>query len=216
MINLLKKDIRACVQTDIKILIKLLIGIMIFSSVLAPFSVVGIPLFISYIFISRSFYLDELNKCDYFFNSLPIDKEDVVYSRYIFATIIIISSLVITYLYSKFIGNIWLTDMILIETVLTVLSLLLILLSILMPIMFRYGYSKSYIAVNLIMGIIVIASIVVSFQSQSIVVIHSTDGGPNLLYNNTKYFIATGVSFIIFLASMFISTKLYTKKEIAH
>lgn len=74
MINLLKKDIRACFKTDFKMIIKLLVGIVIFSTILMPFSTVAIPLFLSYIFIIKSFQIDELNKCDYFFYSMPIDK----------------------------------------------------------------------------------------------------------------------------------------------
>ena len=74
MINLLKKDIRACFKTDFKMIIKLLVGIVIFSTILMPFATVAIPLFLSYIFIIKSFQIDELNKCDYFFNSMPIDK----------------------------------------------------------------------------------------------------------------------------------------------
>ena len=57
MINLLKKDIRACFKTDFKMIIKLLVGIVIFSTILMPFSTVAIPLFLSYIFIIKSFQI---------------------------------------------------------------------------------------------------------------------------------------------------------------
>ena len=66
MINLLKKDLIACFKADIKTIVKLIVGILIFSFILFPIASIMIPLFISYIFILRSFYLDELNKCDYF------------------------------------------------------------------------------------------------------------------------------------------------------
>ena len=98
MINLLKKDIRACFKTDFKMIIKLLVGIVVFSTILMPFATVAIPLFLSYIFIIKSFQIDELNKCDYFFNSMPIDKEDIVYSKYILSTIIILISLIFSYI----------------------------------------------------------------------------------------------------------------------
>ena len=54
MINLLKKDIRACFKTDFKMIIKLLVGIVVFSTILMPFATVAIPLFLSYIFIIKS------------------------------------------------------------------------------------------------------------------------------------------------------------------
>lgn len=215
MLNLLKKDLRACFQMDIKFLLKLFIGITIFSIILSPLAVITVPLFISYIFIFRIFYLDELNKCDYFFNSMPIDKEDIVYSRYIFSTFIILASLIFTYVYSKVLGNIFETEMIILEVMLTILSLLIILVAIAMPIIFKYGYSKSYVALNLILGIIVVLSTYVSMVPKATGVILS-DNGEVLLYNNTKFFIILGISIVIYLISMFISTKLYTKREIAN
>ena len=51
MINLLKNDISACFKTDFKMIIKLLVGIVIFSTILMPFATVAIPLFLSYIFL---------------------------------------------------------------------------------------------------------------------------------------------------------------------
>ncbi|MEG0856164.1 MAG: ABC-2 transporter permease, partial [Terrisporobacter sp.] len=99
MINLLKKDLIACFKADIKIIVKLIVGILIFSLILFPISPIVVPLFISYIFILRSFQIDELNKCDYLFNSLPIEKEDIVYSKYLFSTIVIMISLIFTYFY---------------------------------------------------------------------------------------------------------------------
>lgn len=214
MINLLKKDIRACFKTDFKMIIKLLIGIVVFSTILMPFSTVAIPLFLSYIFIIKSFQIDELNKCDYFFNSMPIDKEDIVYSKYILSTIIILISLIFSYIYSYVIKSIWYVDLLTIESILIILNLLLLLVSITLPIIFKYGYSKSYIAINLITGITLV--IVIFYSMQPIGIMRSSDGGAKLLYNNLKLFLTTGVCIVIYLASMYISTKIYTKKEIAN
>lgn len=214
MINLLKKDIRACFKTDFKMIIKLLVGIVVFSTILMPFSTVAIPLFLSYIFIIKSFQIDELNKCDYFFNSMPIDKEDIVYSKYIFSTIIILTSLIFSYIYSYVIKSIWYVDLLTIESILIILNLLLLLVSITLPIIFKYGYSKSYIAINLIVGITLV--IVIFNQMQPIGIMRSSDGGAKLLYNNLKLFLTTCVCIVIYLASMYISTKIYTKKEIAN
>ena len=214
MINLLKKDIRACFKTDFKMIIKLLVGIVVFSTILMPFATVAIPLFLSYIFIIKSFQIDELNKCDYFFNSMPIDKEDIVYSKYILSTIIILISLIFSYIYSYVIKSIWYVDLLTIESILIILNLLLLLVSITLPIIFKYGYNKSYIAINLIIGITLV--IVIFYSMQPIGIMRSSDGGAKLLYNNLKLFLTTGVCIVIYLASMYISTKIYTKKEIAN
>ena len=50
MINLLKKDLMACFKPDIKSVIKLLIGIILFSLILLPTIPIAVPFFISYIF----------------------------------------------------------------------------------------------------------------------------------------------------------------------
>ena len=97
-----------------------------------------IPLFISYIFILRSFYLDELNKCDYFFNSLPIEKEDIVYSKYLLAMIVIMISLIFTFLYSKIMNYMWGFNNFNIDSILSILNIILLLISILFPIIFKY------------------------------------------------------------------------------
>ena len=78
----------------------------------------------------------------------------------------------------------------------------------------KYGYNKSYIAINLITGITLV--IVIFYSMQPIGIMRSSDGGAKLLYNNLKLFLTTGVCIVIYLASMYISTKIYTKKEIAN
>lgn len=54
------------------------------------------------------------------------------------------------------------------------------------------------------------------YSMQPIGIMRSSDGGAKLLYNNLKLFLTTGVCIVIYLASMYISTKIYTKKEIAN
>ena len=97
---------------------------------------------------------------------------------------------------------------------LIILNLLLLLVSITLPIIFKYGYNKSYIAINLITGITLV--IVIFYSMQPIGIMRSSDGGAKLLYNSLKLFLTTGVCIVIYLASMYISTKIYTKKEIAN
>lgn len=211
MINLLKKDLIACFKADLKTIAKLMIGILIFSFILFPIAVITIPLFISYIFILRSFYLDELNKCDYFFNSLPIEKEDIVYSKYLLATIVIIISLILTFLYSKIMDYMWGFNNFSIESTLFILSMILFLISVLFPVMFKYGYRKSYVLINLIIGVIIIVSMF-SFMGGS-VESSTTETISNLKDNGL--IIRTGISMFLYLISMYVSNKIYAKKEIA-
>lgn len=213
MINLLKKDLIACFKTDTKTIIKLIIGLFIFSSILYALSSITIPLFISYIFILRSFQLDEINKCDYFFNSLPIDKEDVVYSKYLLSTIIIIFSLIFTFIYSKIMRNFWGVCNFNLDIVFSILSIVFFLISILFPIVFKYGYKKSYVLLNLIITIVVIVSI---FTVTGEKVMSISDVDKISKWNEYSLVIKTGISMIMYLISMWISNKIYIKKEIAN
>ncbi|MCC3869218.1 ABC-2 transporter permease [Terrisporobacter mayombei] len=211
MINLLKKDLIACFKADIKTILKLIVGILIFSFILFPIASIMIPLFISYIFILRSFYLDELNKCDYFFNSLPIEKEDIVYSKYILATIVIVTSFILTFFYSKIMNYMWGFNNFNIDSALSILSVILFLISILFPIMFKYGYRKSYVLINLIIAVIIIISMF-SFMGNGV----ESDVTENVsTLKDNSLIIKTGVSMLLYLISMGISNKIYIKKEIA-
>lgn len=213
MINLLKKDLIACFKTDKKTITKLLIGLFIFSSILYALSSITIPLFISYIFIIRSFQLDEMNKCDYFFNSLPIDKEDVVYSKYLLSTIIIMISLIFTFIYSKVMRSFWGVSNFNLDIALSILSTVLFLISILFPIVFKYGYKKSYVLLNLIIGVVLILSIF-TVTGEQVVSISKLDRVSK--WDEYSLFIRTGVSIVMYLISMWISNKIYMKKEIAN
>ena len=211
MINLLKKDLIACFKADIKTIVKLIVGIIIFSFILFPIAVIMIPLFISYIFILRSFYLDELNKCDYFFNSLPIEKEDIVYSKYLLATIVIIISFIFTFLYSKIMEYMWGFNNFSIEPTLSILSMILFLISILFPVIFKYGYRKSYTVVNLIIAVIILIR---RFSVMGGGVESNATEQISILKDNSLI-IKTGISMFLYLISMNVSNKIYTKKEIA-
>lgn len=211
MINLLKKDLIACFKADIKIIVKLIVGILIFSLILFPISPIVVPLFISYIFILRSFQIDELNKCDYLFNSLPIEKEDIVYSKYLFSTIVIMISLIFTYFYSKGINLIWEDVTLDLDVILTLVTLMFVLVSILLPLMFKYGYRKSYVIVNLIIAVVLVTGIFNSSKIEMDVYIV----GEAILRDKTLLLKSAGAIFI-YLVSMMVSNKIYMKKEIAN
>ncbi|MGL5315342.1 MAG: ABC-2 transporter permease [Peptostreptococcaceae bacterium] len=212
IINLIKKDLRACFKADIKTIAKLLIGILIFSFILLPVSTIAIPLFISYIFIFRSFHLDELNKTDYFFNSMPIDKEDVVYAKYVFSMIIIVVSMLFTFAYSNVLKGIWYIDLVNIEIIMMTISIVLMLVSICLPIAFKYGYNKSYIIVNFIVAAIVLFTMFSAFRPRAEISIE----GMEIPFIEPMYIVAVAVALVCYVVSMFVSIKIYEKKEIAN
>ncbi|MGL5347517.1 MAG: ABC-2 transporter permease [Peptostreptococcaceae bacterium] len=211
MLNLIKKDLIACFKTDIRTIGKLILGLIIFSAILVPISSMAIPLFVSYIFIFRSFYLDELNKTDYFFNSMPIDKEDVVYAKYIFSTIIIIVSLIFTFIYSKVLKQIWYIDLMTIEILLITISVVVLLVAICLPITFKYGYNKSYVIINFLIAAITLVTMFTAFKPKADVSIE----GAVIPRVEPGYLMITGVALVAYIVSMYISVKIYQKKEIA-
>ena len=212
MLNLIKKDLIACFKADLKTIAKLLIGIFIFSVILIPISSIAIPLFISYIFIFRSFHLDELNKTDYFFNSMPIDKEDVVYAKYIFSMIIIVASLIFTFVYSRLLKGIWYIDLINIEIITVTISIVLVLVSLCLPIAFKYGYSKSYVIVNFIMVAVTLITMFTAMRPTA----EEHIEGVKIPLVEPQYLVAVGVALVLYILSMYISRKIYLKKEIAN
>lgn len=212
MINLIKKDLRACFKADLKTIGKLAFGLLLFSFILMPVAGIAIPLFISYIFILRSFYLDELNKTDLFFNSMPIEKDDIVYGKYLFSTIIMVVSLIFTFLYTKMLKGIWYIDLINLKVALISLSLVLLVISICIPIVFKYGYNKSYIFANLIMIAVALFTVFSASKPTADIWIEGTT--KSLV--EPKYLILSGISIIVYIASMYISSRIYAKKEIAN
>ena len=97
-----------------------------------------------------------------------------------------------------------------IESTLSILSIILFLISILFPIIFKYGYRKSYVLINLIIGVMITVSMFISMS----VSVESTTETISILKDNSLI-IRTGISMFLYLISMYVSNKIYTKKEIA-
>ena len=92
-----------------------------------------------------------------------------------------------------------------------ILILILILISISFPLNFKYGYRKSYIILNLIIAAIVIFGIYGS--SVQSYIIGEWEEVPIL--RDKTLIIKFILSIIMYLISMYISKKIYDKKEIA-
>lgn len=217
MFNLLKKDLVCCFKVDLKTIMKVIVGIVLVSiilmpSMLSPLSAITLTFFLSYIFIFRSFYLDEINKCDYFFYSMPIEKEDIVYSKYLFATIIIIAALLLSYFYSQIAQIIWGYIDFNMDIVLIILILMLLLISISFPLTFKYGYRKSYIILNLIIAVAIIGE---KYGPQNVQTLMLSEWEEAPILINKTLIIKLILSMIVYLSSMYVSKKIYSKKEIA-
>lgn len=211
MFNLLKKDILVNLKVDIKTIIKLIIGIIIFSFILPGAAYIYIPLFISYIIIFKSFHMDENNKCDLFFNSMPIDKEDIVYSKYIFSMLIILIAIMLTYIYLN-------SPLVLykipvnINMILTSVSLCILLVSICFPIIFKIGYMKSSGVCTLVLGAIYSVAFAMSVTPRAV----ESYKLITRLNITIESLIFICVSLVLYIVSMYLSLKIYSKKEVTN
>ena len=120
-------------------------------------------------------------------------------------------SLIFTFVYSKVINSIWKIEFFDLDSVLMIVILLLLLASILLPLMFKYGYKKSYVIVNLIIAI----CIIVLISSKGIKGIYFSYTGEVDILRDKTLIIKSALAMIAYLVSMFISIKIYIKKEIA-
>jgi hypothetical protein len=209
MFNLLKKDILINLKTDVRTIIKLIIGIIIFSFILPGAAFIYIPLFISYIIIFKTFHMDENNKCNLFLSSMPIDKEDIVYSKYIFSILIILISIMLTYIYFN-------SPLVLykipinINMILMSIGFSLLLISICFPIIFKNGYMKSSGICTLVLGIIYSIAFAMSVTPRALES-YKLITRANITIESL---ILISTSIVLYIISMYLSLKIYSKKEV--
>ncbi|MBJ8031942.1 ABC-2 transporter permease [Bacillus cereus group sp. N21] len=95
------------------------------------------------ILMMRTFYSDEKNQSEKMFNSLPISRKQMILAKYMFALIILMTSVIIAY----FTVGIQLrneTVDFVETTVVTSMSLGFIVFSLILPIYFLLGYQKTF------------------------------------------------------------------------
>ncbi|MBV4414961.1 ABC-2 transporter permease [Clostridium tyrobutyricum] len=154
MVNLILKDI--LIQKKSFILVIILSFLLLITSKrhlegIYPF----IAVFTVYAFVATSFYKDE--KIEIMLNSLPVNKVTIVISRYLSTFIFVITNIIILSLIAilvKYIGILYLPNVINIESILVSLIITIFLVCILLPIYFKYGYfSTRYITIVLLVSI---------------------------------------------------------------
>lgn len=226
MFNLIKKDF---INTLRFISIKSVLMIVILSLILLPMLNYYIPTFLpiitTYFIVVNTFYCDYENKSERFILSMPLKREDVVYSKYVFS----ISILLIMIIISSIISNeklFFLTRFIVMEDIYISINLFLIIMSIILPISFKYQYRIAKILnpmTSILAGICTLKLlylISMKLNENSDTIIGLGNGFEDFLFKwiNTKYINFTTisiVSLVVFIFSMYISVKLYKKKDIA-
>lgn len=170
-----------------------------------------LPSMMSLMFFLSTFSYDEYNKWDMYAITLPNGRKNVVKSKYISAIILLLISLLITFIFSIFIlntkNNINYEE--LTSNMIGGFFGIVITLSIIYPLIFKYGIEKGRIF--MFIGVFLIVSIIdILFK---FIDINISNSFLNIL---DKYFllIITIISIIILSISYKISNKIYLKKEL--
>lgn len=229
MINLIKKDFITTlrVRTSKSILMIIAVVAMLSIFIMPLFQYIApvmLPLVISYIVVINSFYYDSINGSEKFILALPVKKEDIVYSKYLFSLIIVFLSIFVIYL---FYGGVIFDSIrgLIFQDVVYVLNIFFISIACIFPLNFKFGYGKMQ-SLNLIISIIVsipiskiISVIALKMEALKPTVTVNVEGFTGRLFQiiDLKYVnfnTLTIVSIVIFIFSMYISLKIYTKKDI--
>ncbi|PEF02761.1 ABC transporter permease [Bacillus thuringiensis] len=146
----------------------------------------------------KTFEADSKNESEVIVNSLPILRKQIVYAKYIVAIIILFISVTVGCFTMGMKSEVNLFEFIE-TTIVASISFILVYLSFVLPISFWLGYKKTiFITIVIFMAPIVVLEVLFQINLEQI-----------QLYN-TLLFIG---SICMFIASIFVSVKIYEKRE---
>ena len=197
MFDLIKKDIIVTLRSDKQLLLRYIATLFVFHIILNPFSYYSANVFFSFIILTNTFSYDKENNTNRFMMSMPINKEDVVYSRYILSLgIIIITTTINNIVYEIMDGKLYRGPVL--NGVLISLILFLLIVSIMLPVFFKFKYSKWSIGFGYIIIFVIYIQVSVFLMLVGDSTINTDDGILNL------YSLSFG-AIIVFLLSMLLS-----------
>lgn len=197
MFDLIKKDIIVTLRSDKQLLLRYIATLFVFHIILNPFSYYSANVFFSFIILTNTFSYDKENNTNRFMMGMPINKEDVVYSRYILSLgIIIITTTINNIVYEIMGGKLYRGPVL--NDVLISLILFLLIVSIMLPVFFKFKYSKWSIGFGYIIIFVIYIQVSVFLMLVGDSTINTDDGILNL------YSLSFG-AIIVFLLSMLLS-----------
>lgn len=208
MLGLIKKDLLV-IKSNFKLVIIMLLVFFIMA-LQGQFDISFVPPFITVMLFMSTFSYDEYNKWDAYAITLPNGRKNVVKSKYVATTILILLSIVITILLNIFVG--------IINNNLDFDKFVSILVgccfgtffiqSIMYPLIFKYGIEKGriglFVLIFAIVGIIGLLSRVIKIDVPTNII---------LFLDNYWFIIIPIILIIILFISYKISEKIYLKKE---
>lgn len=208
MKGLIKKDLYL-IKGNLKTLI-VIFAVFILMSFQNGMDLSFLPALISVMTFITTFSYDEYNKWDAYAITMPIGKKNIVRSKYLASLILVFITTLITLGASLIIGHI--NNNLDIEETISIVSgsifAVVILLSIMFPLIFKFGIEKSRIG---IFSIIFIATTIGAITLPKIKV--QISKAVILFLNNYLGLILITITILAITISYKISKKIYLKKE---
>lgn len=148
---------------------------------------------------------------DKFALTMPVSRKDVVLSKYMSCVIYAVSAIVVSILFSVIINNIYPMEevglMLMAALAATLLCLMLIIYSILLPMIFKLGIEKA--------RILMIAVIIIPVFAMLGTAEYMPESALDFIKRHEALFGAAGVVFsiLMYFISYFVSLRIYDKKE---
>ena len=234
MLQLIKKDLLVSLKIrSLKaVILTCIVGLFLLSGLSYIFPTI-LPIIITYMVIMNTFYYDSLNNSESYTLSLPNKRENIVYSKYILILLLLFLSNILMYiLFGINILN-SVRVMVLQDVVVSSLTILLS-FSIIFPLIFKYKYRVCRIVAPFITILIGYA-----ISTRSTIINFIENGKETFLigvsrkigvllhriinFNNYDYRVTAStiyiillfiIAVIIFLFSIYISLKIYEKRDI--
>lgn len=149
MLNLIKKDFIVSIKGEGKGLIKYILLYLFMYIFFNESSYFVTPIFVSYLILANTFYNDYKNNNMNYVNSIPISKEDIVYSKYLLSVIVMITTLVICYVLNLALEPYLHRGNVLYDIYYSIIAFSII-VSVALPIYFKFGYHKVRIIVGFV------------------------------------------------------------------
>ncbi|HGM3509427.1 TPA: ABC-2 transporter permease [Clostridioides difficile] len=172
---------------------------------------IGVIIVLCTTMIVSTFSYDDLNKWDSYVLTMPIKRNDIVLSKYltmlIFSFIGVLVSLIVSVIIGYFKNTLVLNETLLINTL--ILSVSVCFGSLILPLVYKFGTERARLLMILCFLVPTLALLVFKSILENI----SSPISIEIIFNTLAYslpFIAT----FLFVVSYFISSKIYSKKEV--
>ena len=178
----------------------------------------GAPLHLTFIFtiilLSHLFQTDEKSKVNVYLASLPIERKVIVRGRYIFLALFVLGMVTFGFLANKLIPNLsttieWSQQFTIVVSAL-VCTILLILLSFILPIFYRFTFGIATLIFIGSVGFLSLLSFVSLFWKEGFLVNWLNEH----IFSANYIPLALGIAILLFWLSYKISVAIFEKKEL--